>query len=94
MALTVDVESSPIVVTGTTATDEEILGRLAFVKFVHWIQPTNVGHLLSLKNKDGRIIAAEYCDTANQSKWIPIFTNYNSIHSDDMDSGTLHIYIA
>lgn len=94
MALTSDTDGSPIVVTGTTAADQEILGRSAYIKFVHWYKPTTIGHLLSLKNKDGLVISAAYCDVVDQSQWLPVFTKYNSIHCDDMDSGTLYIYIA
>ncbi|MCK5612137.1 hypothetical protein KAR91_60255 [Candidatus Pacearchaeota archaeon] len=94
MALTPDIESSPIVVTGTTDVDQKILGRAAHIKFVHWYKPTTIGHLLSLKNKDGRVILAAYCDIADRSQWLPVFTQYNSIHCADMDSGKLYIYIS
>ncbi len=94
MALTVDNDGSPIVCTGDTATDQEILDRAAYIKFVYWYKPTTVGHLLSLKNRDGIIIVPAYCDVADRGQWLPVFTQYNSIHCDDMDSGTLYIYIA
>jgi len=94
MALTtVENNINPIKCTGTTATDEEIFGNPVFIKFVYWYNPTTSGHLLSLVDDKGKDIVVARCETANESQWLPIYTKFNAIHCDDMDSGTLYIYI-
>ncbi len=94
MAITSDKEGNPIVVTGTTNTDDEVLDRPVFIKFVYWYNPTTAGHLVSLKDGNGKAIVPLYCDTENQSQWVPIFTRFDAIRCDDMDSGAIYIYIA
>lgn len=92
MALTVDATRNPIKVTGTTAADQEIYGNPIYIKFIHWLKPTTVGHLLTLKDGSGNDIGSFYCDTVDESQIHPIFSKFDSIRCDDMDSGTLYIY--
>lgn len=87
---------NPIVVTGTTNTNDKVidmgLGGAVFVKFVYWYNPTTIDHLVSLKDKNGRIIVPLKCEVAKESQWAPIWSTFQSIYCDDMDSGTLYIY--
>jgi hypothetical protein len=84
---------NPIVVSGTASTSEKIIDRLTFVRFIQWYKPTTVTHLLNITDKNGALIAKEYCDTANKSIWIPVYTTCDGIYTDNMDSGHLLIYI-
>ena len=97
MAITVvNTSGSPIVVTGTTDTSEKVIepGALVavFVKFIYWYNPTTAGHLLSLKTKDGKTIIPLRCENANESQLIPLWSSFQNIYCDDLDSGTLYIY--
>ena len=91
MALTI-AGNSPIKVTGTAATSEDITTDEIFVKFITWYKPTTVGHLLNLNDGDGNNIITLYCDTADESQLWPIYTNCRGLACDDMDSGTLFIF--
>ena len=94
MALTtVENTINPIKCTGTASADEEILGRPAYIKFIYWYNPSTEGHLLALKDPSGEDIVVARCEADNESQWLPVFTRFNGIHCDDMDSGTLYIYI-
>ena len=94
MPLTVDSTVNPIKVTGTTDTSAVIVasGNLVKIKFIYWLQPTTIGHKLALQDGEGNDIVELYCDVANKPQWAPIFTTYDGLYSDDMDSGTLYIY--
>ena len=95
MVLTPDIDKgSPIKVTGTTSADEEILDRPVYIKFVYWYNPTTAGDLFVLKDGAGGEIVEGRCETDGESQWLPVFTGYDSIRSDDVDSGTLYIYIS
>jgi hypothetical protein len=87
---------NPIIVTGTTNTNDKVinkgLGGAVFVKFVYWYNPTTINHLISLKDVNGRVILPLKCEVANESQWAPVWSYFNSIYCDDMDSGTLYIY--
>jgi len=89
-------EGNPIIVTGTTATNDKVidkgLGGAVFVKFVYWLNPTTIGHLISLKDANGRVILPLRCEVANESQWAPIWSSFQNIYCDDMDSGTIYIY--
>lgn len=92
MALTVDATLNRIKVTGTTETSQEVFGNQIFVKHVYWYNPTTEGHLISIKDKDGKVIISLRCESANQSQVWPVISVCDQIHIDDMDSGTLLIY--
>ena len=95
MPISADIaKGSPIKVTGTTSADQEILGRSAYIKFVYWYNPTTAGDLFVLKDKAGLEIVPGRCETDGVSQWLPVYTKYNGIRSDDVDSGTLYIYIS
>ena len=94
MALTIKNSINPIKVTSTTSADEEILGVPVFIRFIYWYNPTTIGHLVALKDDSGNDIVPLRCEVANESQIIPIYTKFNAIHCDNMDSGTLYIYIA
>ena len=87
---------NPIIVTGTTTTNDTIIhkgiGGAVFVKFVYWYNPTTIGHLISLKDDNGRVILPLRCEVADESQWAPIWSSFQNIYCDDMDSGTLYIY--
>jgi len=93
MALTVSKEGNPIKVTGTTSSAEAIITKKSYVKFIYWLKPSTEGHLLTLKNKDGGEIAALRCETDDESQVFPIVSQVPDLYCDDMDSGTLYIYI-
>ena len=62
MPITVDKLGSPIIVTGTTDTDSEVVPReeKAYVKSIYWYGPTSGGHLLVLTDGEGREIIKMY----------------------------------
>ena len=93
MPLTVSNNVNPIKCTGTTAADTEILGRPTYIKFIYWYNPTTAGDLLALKDPEGTEIVVARCETNGESQWLPVFLRFDGIHCDDMDSGTLYIYI-
>ena len=94
MALTVDSTGTPVKATGTTSADQLILKAPMYIKFIHWFNPTAAGHLLALQDESGRNIAEIRCESANRSEWAPIWTPFNEVRCDNMDSGTLYIYIS
>jgi len=94
MALTVVDTGTPIKVTGTTAADEAIFDHLVHIKFVYWYNPTTAGDVFVLKDNSGQEILVGRCETDGESQWMPVYTKYHGIRSDDVDSGTLYIYIS
>ncbi len=94
MPLAVDKTRNPIKVTGTTTADTKISDEITFIKFVYWYGPTTIDHLLALKDKDGGDIIPMKCEVAKESQMWPIWSTFHGIRCDDMDSGTLYIYIA
>jgi len=94
MPLTVDKTRNPIKVTGTTAADTEIISKMAFIKFIYWYKPTNTGNLCVLKDKEGGEIIAMRCEANDESQMWPLWTLWHGIRCDNMDSGTLYIYIS
>ena len=95
MPLTVDSDFSPIKVSGTTSADTEIVtpaSSLIKIKFVYWYNPTTIGHLAMLKDGFGHEILPMRCEVPNESQVWPVWTAYDSIRCDDLDSGTLYIY--
>jgi hypothetical protein len=74
----------------TTITDVENV----YIKFIYWYKPTTVGHLASIKDKNGNVIIPLYCDVADQCQVWPLWTVFDGIHVDDLDSGTLYIYVS
>lgn len=93
MSLTVDSTCNPIKVTGTTAASTTITTKLVYIRFVYWYQPTTGGHLLSIKDTDGNVIMPAYCETANESQFLPVYGAFKGITCDDMDSGSVYIYV-
>lgn len=95
MAVTVVNSVNPIVVSGTTNTNDEVLSHGAgiFIKFVYWYLPTTTGHKASLQTKDGRVITKLYCEADNRSLYGLVWTKFENIYCNDLDSGTLYIYI-
>lgn len=79
--------------TGTTSSDEEIYAGQVDLKSVYWFKPTSAGHLCTLKDKNGVEIIPMNALVANDSQMWPIYKRVESIHCDDMDSGTLYIYL-
>ena len=96
MALTVNRVGNPIKVTGTASSNEVIYpkGRPVFIKFVYWYSPTSSGHLLNLIDAKGDAIIPMIAEAAKDSQAWPVYSAYNGISCDDMDSGELYIYIA
>ena len=98
MAITVvNTSGSPLVITGTTNTNDEIItpggGVGVFIKWVYWYNPTTAGHLCSLKTKDGKQILLMRCENAGESQFFPLWSTWGNVYCDDMDSGSLYIYI-
>ena len=89
-------EGNPIIVTGTTSTSDKVidkgLGGAVFIKFIKWHKPTTIGHLVTLKDANGRVIVPFYCEVADESQWAPMWSSFQNIYCDDMDSGILYIY--
>ena len=93
MSLTTNKNGNPIVVTGTASTDETIATGQIYVRWVYWYQPSTAGHLLNLIDAQGAVVLVAYCEKANQSQWLPVYKTCDGIHCDNMDSGSLYIYI-
>ncbi len=91
--LTVLNNINPIKCTGTNDTDQEIYSDPVFVRYVYWYNPTTAGQLLSLVDENGNDIIIARCEADGESQWLPVYTKFNAIHCNDMDSGTLYIYI-
>ena len=85
---------NPIVVTEAIAASTPIAtgGSGIWINFIKWHKPTTIGHLLSLLDSKGKVIAVAECEVANKSQYLPIFAHYPDIYCDDMDSGALYIY--
>lgn len=102
MALTVDKDNSPVIITGTTAeaqtvlaaADMKVLGyeNSGFISHIYWRNPTSAGDLLSVKNLQSRLIASLRCEKANASQLFPVLNWYDGVIIDDMDSGEVYIY--
>jgi len=96
MALTVTTGTgNPLVVTGTTTVKDDIYtsSQPVGIKFVYWYKPTSEGHLCNLiDGNDNAIIKMEAVSDNDTQMW-PLFKYVDSIYCDDMDSGTLYIYL-
>lgn len=88
---------NPIVVTGTTAAKDDIKASGTWhITKLYWLQPTTQAHKLAVQDGNGRELFEFYCQTANSSLEInfdPPLSARNGIYSDDMDSGTLYVYV-
>ena len=94
MPLTVVNTINPIKVTGTTSADTEILEHLAHVKFIRWYKPTTAGHVCHITDGARNTIIKMNAEGDNDTQMWPIFTTYDGIRCDDMDSGELYIHIS
>lgn len=92
MALTIDNDGNPIIVTGDTAIDTEIYDSYLMIKFIKWHRPVTAGHVCVLTDSNGREIVKFVCETDLESQWAPIWSYFQDLHCNDMDSGTLYIY--
>ena len=93
MAVTADITHNPWKITGTTTTNDKITDDQAYIKRVYWYNPTTEGHLVALKDINGNYIAQLICEGDNESLWYPVYWTYTGVYCDDMDSGTLYIYV-
>ena len=59
-AITVDLSSNPIKVTGTASTSETVATGQVGITKIYWAQPTTQGHLLSITNSFGKQIIVVY----------------------------------
>ena len=93
--MAVKITCNPYVIESAIAADTTVTNvENVFIKFVYWYKPTTVGHLGSLKDKEGNVIIPLYCDVADQCQQWALWGNYNGIHCDDLDSGILYVYVA
>ena len=92
MAITVDKTRSPIKITGTSVASTEVITGIIYIKHIYWYVPTTVGHICSLKDRSGGDIAVLACEVVNESQLFPVFTTFDGIFCDDLDSGTVYIY--
>ena len=93
MALIIKKDKTPIRVDGTASAKTLVISRNVEILWIYWYQPTTVAHLLEITDGDGHPIALGYCENANESQWFPIKARYNDIYINDMDSGTVLIYL-
>ena len=87
---------NPIVVTGTTDATDDIKTTTVLISQLYWLQATTGGHLLSLQDGNGRQLFAFYCTTANTSQTFlfdPPLIATDGLYCDDMDSGTLYVFV-
>lgn len=96
MPITVDDKGSPIIITGTTSSAEEVLPRSekAYIKYLYWFNPTTAGDLLTLTEGEGREIITMRAESNNGSQQWDINTQYYGLQITDMDSGKLYIFIS
>ena len=94
MAITPDITGNPFLVTGTTNTNDKITDGRVFIKYVYWYNPTTVGHLVHLVDKSRKEILKLRCEAANESQPFALWTAWDGIYCDDMDSGELKIYVS
>lgn len=96
MALTVQA-FNPIRVTGTTDVSQAIIADAVYktvkLRFIYWFNPTTAGDLCTLKDANGNFIAELRCETNAKSVYHYVDAHYDNIYCDDMDSGTLYLYI-
>jgi hypothetical protein len=96
VALTVNASVNPIKITGTTATDQEILSSdkgITHVKFIRWYNPSSAGHFCHVTDGSGNTIVKMNAEAANDTQMWPIYSSYFGIRCDDLDSGELYIHI-
>ena len=94
MSLTVDDDGTPIIVTGTATADTEIREDITYIKYVYWYNPTSTGHLCNITDGVGRSIIKMRAECDGDTQMWPIGLTVKGIRCDDMDSGTLYIYIS
>ena len=97
MALTI-VHQNPIIVTGTTDAKAAIesSGNEWLISGLYWKQATTDGHKLALQDKNDKEIfefEAEADGSSQEKRFDPPVSAMGGIYCDDMDSGTLYIYI-
>ena len=95
MAVTVDNNGTPILITGTTTTDDEVLGEnvIVFIKFIRWYDASTLGHTCTITDGNGREIITMKADKDNHSQVWPIYTQFHGIRCTDLDSGSVQIFI-
>jgi hypothetical protein len=94
MALTVTTVAGNILkVTGTANSSEDITTDYVALKWVYWFNPTTTGHLCNLTDNNGNDIHPMRANTNNDTQEWPIYKYVEGISCDDMDSGTLYIYL-
>ena len=94
MTLTVGDKGYVIKVTGTTAVAQVVTANFVRLGGILWYRPTTIGHLLNITDTDGDDFVQGYCDIANISKWWNFQDQpVNGLKIDDMDSGTVYIYL-
>jgi len=91
------VKGGCIKVTGTTDESGLINAGVTYIRGVYWYSPTDAAHLLNLVDGDGGPIITMIGDSdgdtnPNSQQWI-IDHVFDGIYCDDMDSGTLFIYL-
>ena len=91
MSLTISA-GNPIVVTGTTSTAQVITDDIIFIRYVYWFNPTSLGDLVNLINRNGDVVIPIRCETSTYSQWFTLEVVADGLYCDDMDSGTLLIY--
>ena len=94
MAVTVDNNGTPVIITGTTNTDDEVMGEniIVFIKFIRWYNATTSGDLCNITDGNGRNIITMRADKDNHTQIWPIYTQFHGIRCDDLDSGTVQIF--
>lgn len=93
MAVSINMRSEVIIVTGTTGVDTIITDEKILVQAIYWFNPTTVGHLVNLTDKHGNTLFPMRCEVENGSQmWQTAMQTVDGLHYDDMDSGTLYIY--
>ena len=94
MGLTVtNEETGRLKVTGTTDTCQAIYSDYVGLKFVYWYNPTTAGDVCNLVDRNGKEIIPIRAAIAGDSQQLAIFKFVDGIYCDDMDSGTLYLYL-
>lgn len=99
MAITSATTANPYKITGTTATTTSVTTNIVWIQKIVWDGVTTAGHILSLSDKAGNTLYTATADAPGSSgkvrysdEW-PLGLPVSGIQCDDMDSGTLFIYL-
>lgn len=101
MAITVQSNHGGVIyITGTTNASEEVTASSVAVLGIIWDAPDTDGHKLSIVDAEGNQLFKASVDTTNLGQALPFpfphphLRSADGLFIDDLDSGTVLIYLA